>query len=378
MNKLRYESPLCRAREFILSHMEAVRASGGYQLHSERDLSHAACISRVTVRNALKELIRQGYLVNLPKKGNFIDRGIDPPKHTVGIIRDDGAEAGYYADFVTLLTDILEGVTEKRCAVKFVASPNLHGRIPLLFSRYSLDGLIWISPPDSLYGEIEEIGMSSDRPIVSIISTDPHDIPFSGNYVSQDYAGIGKTRAEFFLKHGYREVAYVGNSGMTYESFRKRFHQDGVEICPQHQIEEINKVTERLPALLAKARVDAIVSNGPRVRLEEVFQVLSDFPGRDAILLLVDWVPELPALMKRYPLVRVDAVGRKRFERLGSAAARMMTQTIAERKRQPPVLVDYFCEPVRSQETFAGKDRIWPEKRNGSETGLCIQGGVSV
>ena len=358
MHKLRYESPICRAREFILSHIEAVRSSGEYQLHSERDLAEAASISRVTVRRVLKELIREGYIVNLPKKGNFIDTRIEPPKYTVGIIKDDGGEAGYYADFVNLLTDILEVVTEKRCAVKFVTSPNLPGRLPLLFSRYRLDGLIWISPPGSMYGEIEAIGMSADSPIVSIISNDSHDISFSGNYVSLDYVGIGKTRAEFLLKRGCREVAYLGNSGMTYDSFCKRLQQGGVEICPENQIETINQIEQRLPALLAKTRVDAIVSNGPRVRLEELFQVLSDFPGRDAILLLVDWIPELPALMKRYPLVRVDCVGRKRVECLGAATARMMTQALSQRKQQPPVLEDYFCESFNSQGTFAKQSRI--------------------
>jgi len=336
--------------------MNEVKASGSYQLHSERDLAQAAFISRVTVRNALKELIRQGYLVNLPKKGNFIDRDIDPPRYTVGIIRDDGVEAGYYADFINLLTDILGVLTEKRCAVKFVASSNLHGRVPLLFSCNGLDGLIWISPPDSIYSEIDEIGMSSDRPIVSIISTDPHGIPFTGNYVSLDYQSTGKTRAEFFLKHGHHHVAYLGNSGMTYESFCKKFHEEGIEVCPQYQIEGINNISVRLPALLAGKKVDAIVSNGPRVRVEEVFQVISDFPGRAEIRLLVDWIPELPALMKRYPLVRVGAVGRKRFDSMGTAAASMMTQSLAERKRQPPVLLAYFCEPLKNNRTFTGKD----------------------
>jgi DNA-binding LacI/PurR family transcriptional regulator len=346
MNKPRYDSPLCRARDFILSHMDDVRASDSYQLLSERDLAQAASISRVTVRSALKELIRQGYIINLPKKGNFIDRSIDPPRHTVGIVRDDGVEAAYYADFADLLTNILEVLSEKRCAVKFVTSPNLSGKIPSLFSRNGLDGLLWISPPGSLYDEINEVGMSPDCPIVSFITSDVQNVPFSGNYVSMDYPNVGKARAEFFLEHGCHNVAYVGNSGITYESFRERFHLAGIEICPHCQIERINNISALLPELLAKKRVEAIVSNGARIRLEEVFQVMSDFPDRDEVLFLADWIPELPALMRRYPQVRVDAVGRKRLHNMESAVARMMSKTLSEHKLQAPLLVDFLCQPV--------------------------------
>lgn len=353
MLKLRKESPKCRAMELIVSHMDDVRKNGTLKLLSERELSEKFSTSRVTVRNVIKELTRRGFIINLPRRGNFINSRNNPPKFTVGIAIDGGTESDYSDGNIDLLNDILYVLKKNSCLVKFVSSPNLKNRAHLLFSHYGLDGLLWISPPESLYPEIRKIGMSPDCPVVSVITSGFAHIPFPGNYLSLDYENIGEIRAEFFLKRKHRNVAYIGNSGITYDSFRKTFAKAGIKIRSKYILEKESEIQERLQSLLMKKEVSAIVSDGPLIRLEEVFQVLSEFPGRDGITLMVDWMPELPVLMAKHPLVRVGAITRRQTDKkFGTLAAETLIRALTDRKPQPPVLLkniftDKFGAPVK-------------------------------
>jgi hypothetical protein len=341
MRKLRKESPKCRAMELIVSHMDEVRRNGTLKLLSERELSEKFSTSRVTVRNVIKELTRRGFIINLPRRGNFVNSRNNPPRFTVGIINGDGSESDYTDVNIELLTDILGYLNKNSCLVKFVSSPNLKNRSHLLFSHHGLDGLLWISPPESIYPEIRKIGMSPDCPVVSVVTSGFAHIPFSGNYVSLDYENVGKIRAEFFLKRKQRNVAYIGNSGITYDSFRKTFADAGIKVHLKCLLENESEIQERLPSLLMKKEVSAIVSDGLLIRLEEVFQVLSEFSGRDGITLMVDWMPELPSLMAKHPLVRVDAVTRRQTDRkLGVVAAESVIRALTDRRLQPPVLFE--------------------------------------
>ena len=117
MLKLRKESPKCRAMKFIVSHMEEVRRRGALKLLSERELSEKFSTSRVTVRNVIKDLIRRGYIINLPRRGNFINSRNNPPKFTVGIATDGGGESDYYAGNIELITDMLSVLNKNSCLV---------------------------------------------------------------------------------------------------------------------------------------------------------------------------------------------------------------------------------------------------------------------
>jgi hypothetical protein len=325
--------------ELIVSHMDDLRKNGTLKLLSERELSEKFSTSRVTVRNVIKELIRRGFIINLPRRGNFVNSRNNPPRFTVGIINGDGSESDYTDVNIELLTDILGYLNKSCCLVKFVSSPNLKNRAHLLFPHYGLDGLIWISPPESAFHEIGKIGMSADQPVVSIIISDASDVPFPGNYVSLNYKGVGKDRAEFFIRQGLRNVAYIGNPGITYDSFRKTFAKAGIKCKPKYFLEKEAEIQEHLPSLLKKKEISAIVSNGPLIRLEEVFNVLSEFPGHDGITLMVDWMPELPSLMAKHPLVRVDAITcRQTDKKFGTVAAETLVRALTERRAQPPVL----------------------------------------
>jgi hypothetical protein len=328
--------------------MDEIRKTGALKLLSERELSEKFSTSRVTVRNAIKELIRRGFIINLPKRGNFINSKNDPPKFTVGIVTESGDESHYYADSVEILSDIMDVLKVNCCAIKFVSSPNLETRVHLLFTHYALDGLIWIAPPERMFREIMKIGMSGDMPVVSLMRNDAAHVPFPGNYVGMDYEGIGKSRAEFFLTREHRNVAYIGNPGITYDSYCRTFADAGIRIRAKLFLEKESGIQERLPSLLMKKEVSAIISNGPHIRIEEVFQVLSEFPDRDRITFMVDWIPELHALMAKHPLVRVDAVTRRQIDKkFGTTAAAMVSLAMTERRLQPPVLLkNVFTDPM--------------------------------
>ena len=191
-----------------------------------------------------------------------------------------------------------------------------------------------------MFLEMKKIGMSHDRPVVSVINSGVSHIPFSSNYVGLDYKNVGEVRAEFFLKRKHRDVAYIGNSGITYDSFRKTFADAGIKIRPKFLLDKESEIQERLQSLLMKKEISAIVSDGPLIRLEEVFNALGEFPGRDGITLMVDWMPELPELMAKHPLVRVDAITRRQTDnKFGTVAAETLIRAITDRRQQPPMLL---------------------------------------
>lgn len=61
-------------KEWLLNQIETGQWQDGQQIPSERQLGEAFDISRITVRQALKELMRDGLLESVPGKGNFVRR----------------------------------------------------------------------------------------------------------------------------------------------------------------------------------------------------------------------------------------------------------------------------------------------------------------
>jgi hypothetical protein len=339
MVRLRKNSPRSHVRSILLSIMDEGLKTGSYNLPSERELSEKLSVSRVTVRNALDELVRREYIIKIPRRGNIINKNQMPPLFYAGILNDDGAESCHYGD-ISQFTECLSLLCQNQCAVKIVSAPNLNGRLDLLMANHGLDGLLWLSPSWEMLDEIKAMEKSAGMPVISVVSLDYPSNPLSCNYVSFDYAASGRKRAEFFISRGHKNVAYLGNRGATHNSFCEFFRSAGINARPEYFIEREAEIPERLPGLLRKGKITGIVSNGPRVRLEELFQILSDFSGRTKIALRVDYVAELPELLLKYPMIKPDVVCRVSRAGFASAAVRMLLRAMTEQKPQPPELFD--------------------------------------
>jgi len=77
MRKLKKGSPIplyIQLKEHILARVERGELKPGQRLPSERELCDQFAVSRITVRQALAELMRDGLLQSVPGKGTFVAR----------------------------------------------------------------------------------------------------------------------------------------------------------------------------------------------------------------------------------------------------------------------------------------------------------------
>lgn len=96
--------------EILKDKIESGELNAGDLLPSERELSEKYDISRPTVRQALKELVNEGYLVREKGKGSFVAK----PKINYGFIQrlttfyEDMEEKGYYTKTKILKQKIVQ------------------------------------------------------------------------------------------------------------------------------------------------------------------------------------------------------------------------------------------------------------------------------
>jgi len=77
MRKLKKDSPIplyIQLKEHILARIERGELEAGQRLPSERELCDQFGVSRITIRQALGELMRDGLLQRIPGKGTFVAR----------------------------------------------------------------------------------------------------------------------------------------------------------------------------------------------------------------------------------------------------------------------------------------------------------------
>lgn len=344
-NRKKTKLPPCiYARKQLMQYASLTRFPDGW-LPPERVLSEEIGVSRGTLRKALGLLIEDGYVVSIPQKGNFITGA--PRRLSIGAVIGNGALSETAISAPHMISGIMDELGNADCAVRFFDIKNPEN-IEEVFQGYDLDGLIWCYPPAKMHDAIANIIDSGKMPLViptiryKIDDKDPH----FRNYVTLDYAEIGRARAEYFIKRGHKRIAYLGDNPefVTYRAFVSTLAEAGAQYNPDWHIVEINQIAEELPKLLTDDGITAVVSNGGPGRLESLFCAIEKHAGEKELDLLIDQVPSLSDIMFRHPGVCVNAVNILPHRESGRTAAKALLQMLNENRNVLPVFLNTHIE----------------------------------
>ncbi|MFA6293349.1 MAG: GntR family transcriptional regulator [Victivallales bacterium] len=343
------------ARQRLLDRISSLSAKGVNRLPPERELCDEFGVSLNTVKKAIRQLIIEGRIVSVLRRGHFI-RAV-AAETNIGIVIGEGSVSTFLQE-PDVMSAILDVLARRNCLVRIIQLREPKAA-PHVFSQYKIDGCIWYMPHTSLYLAISKIMKNCSVPIVVPIMTykPAEAAKLPRNHFTNDFTAVGRVRAEYLLKRGHRNIVYcASNSTGTYEGFAAALGKAGVVQNPGWNIPKIEDIPERLSRILESGEVTAIISDGGRTRLEAVFRVLDGHPWGGKGELLVDFIGGgFAELRGKYPKVKVSAVNFYPHQEIGTAAAEAIADAVKEGR---PIQSAKFASQVRSPDWMPYRERL--------------------
>ena len=301
-------------------------------LPPERELCEMIGVSRSTLRKAMDELACESFIVNIPRKGNFLTGA--SPRRQVAIAID-----GCNIPYTVTMSGILDALSEKPYWVNIQTIRDFSDTHSII-RNFGLSGLIWLSPANEKLPAIAELMASQEVPTSVAIPFADEDKEFALKdcYATMDKAATGALRAEFMLKRGHRAIAYAGRSkeNPTFDKFIETISSAGISNDSSFSLGNGADLPERLNALLNEGKATALVSDGGNQHLERLFKTLNTHPKGHILEIEVPEVVELQELRKRYPRVKIVARTIIPYREIGHSAAEMLIKMIEGGQRTAP------------------------------------------
>ncbi len=246
--------------EMVLRHPDSA-----LPLPSERMLCETFRVSRTTVRNALRDLVKDGYLEARQGKGMFLK-----PGHNFGswnrfykilLLIGDGKYTYFDGFYMRQLRTIFQTLESLPVRIQMIALNCDREEAVGELGFYSPDGVLWIQPPGSFEPVIREC--RNRFPVQVISGTDPEDC----NNVVMDYRAGGRMAARWFFEGEMMRPALIGCSksgirGEVFEGWREEFRARGIRYSNKWSL-PVDEVTEaRLAQLLNEEKPDGIFAFG--------------------------------------------------------------------------------------------------------------------
>ena len=201
---------------------------------SERGLCAMFKVTRPTVRRALGDLIKEGYLIihpglgtfTNPKKAKIFRYGRKP--FSAAVIIGDGKTVFYSSFHAGILGGIFSAVSRAGGLVRIPNIISTDGDIINEVKRLNVDGLIWISPPDT--SPVKRLSAAG----IHVISVNRGCKDSKINYCGFDFRANGKLIADYFLDRGIQDVVFAVKSEQEYETetyagFTEAYQSRGLE-----------------------------------------------------------------------------------------------------------------------------------------------------
>lgn len=121
LNKASNLSLYMQLKDFIKNNIDQGKYTTGMQLPSEAELQKMYHVSRVTVRRAIEELVKEGYLIKSQGKGTFVNHTdlFENARNVISFTKLCEMQ-GKSSDSVVLVNEMVEG-TDSQC--KFLNIP---------------------------------------------------------------------------------------------------------------------------------------------------------------------------------------------------------------------------------------------------------------
>jgi DNA-binding LacI/PurR family transcriptional regulator len=199
----------------------------GERIPAERTLSETYHISRISTREALTELIAEGYLYRMPGKGTFVERAdqvarkLERGAYSVAFVIRKAWYAFAQAGYTRILEGVERALRSRNYRLIFLIMEDEEpvgpdpGRVP---KAAEYDGLILVGPSS----ELQVSALQAAR--VPFILLDP-PVPVAGvNCASMDYYEASQQAVRYLARLGHRDIGYIG----TERSEKYRGHLDAL------------------------------------------------------------------------------------------------------------------------------------------------------
>ncbi len=294
----------------------------------EREMCARLNISSVTYRKAFKRLIDEGTAVSYPRKGYYINASFRRITKLGFVIRD-AQESPLFSDAETVLP-ALQHIVDNNFHIYMIQGSPLN-TLSRKFYLHGIKGIIWFYPPIPALPIISKIFKEKILPIVTLTYFLPDEINNSKDMyfpkVCLDYEVMGKMMANFMLKHGHKNIVYLGNAA-KFKTFADAMNKAGAEFSPEQYIEDTMNIESDLPGILSSRNITGIVSEGGEERYEKLFKILEYLPQNKSPELLLRHIPSLTDLIRKYPNVKVIGIGKTNPAVIGRVAGEMMIRHI--------------------------------------------------
>ena len=234
-------------------------------------------VARMTVHKALKDLIKDKYLISRPGIGTFINPDKIAEFHKwktsriIGLITGDGMNLYYDYYFGSLAAHAWLKLVEDGYIIKPVtlasADPD---KIAGEMKNYSLDGLVWIAPGEKGVAALKKMN-KAELPVVTL-----QGVVEGINSVNMDYELEGYEAGKIFLGEGRRNVVFAITRDITLaqlqlDGLKRAFSEAGVKFNNGLVLKDIKDLDYLFELGID---VQAIYLEGPY--LQETMAVLKD------------------------------------------------------------------------------------------------------
>lgn len=192
-------------------------------------------VARMTVHKALKDLIKDKYLISRPGIGTFVnpEKIADfhkwKPSCIIGLIAGDGMNLYYDYYFGSLAAHTYLKLVECGYIIKPITLTSSDPeKIAAEMNNYSLAGLVWISPGEKGIAALKKMN-KAELPVVTLQGT------VEGiNSVNMDYELEGYEAGKIFLGEGRRNVVFaiirdITLAQLQLDGLKRAFSEAGVK-----------------------------------------------------------------------------------------------------------------------------------------------------
>lgn len=254
-----------RIRQYVVD-LIFEHSDGDVRVMSERELCKKFSVTRPTARQALKELIDEGYLYVKPGRGMFINSK-QMLNHTLALHKSFKVMvifgAGRFTDLDGFYMDILARICDrlKNLPVRLrMANLNQVDYDMALeeLEMYNPDGIIWVRPDSKCMDLIAALRQKIPVYAIANIADD------SKCHVTMDYHQAGRMTAAWFLDQKRKDILFIGASqehsvkSAIYKGWEDEFYARNVPYDKNLQIDMNCNIINKTKELYVNNSIDGI------------------------------------------------------------------------------------------------------------------------
>lgn len=301
----------------------------GEKLKSESMLANEFGVSTITIKNALAELVNEGYIHRIKGKGTFVcnvQAGTSPARsNRIALLfsTEDYGDSSH----MNIIKGAQQAAAEENFSLIVEWSKDIDSEMPIIEKMMAqhVDGML-IYPSNPLksinnYKYINACGL----PFVLL---DRYHPSYPTHYVGSDNHGGAAIAAEHLISLGHRKIAFVASNFSLsseqerYEGFCSALRHAGIALTSNNLIE--NPIYDDLADKINSREITGLFCCNDRQATQIIQELLArgiSIPEQVSIIGFDDWKGSY-----RLPL-RLTTV-RQRFGALGTQAANMLFHMI--------------------------------------------------